>query len=140
MTDTLTTPELLDCGHAPVRPPGMSTFVGTTVRHVDGSTCCLRCAVAAELRDWYAHRGTDAPSVGVYLSNPDNGPRYLTTWTGAKLARVTSAWRTSSGFGGWRPDGGRMYFRATDEAGREWHGSTPGPGMYARARLCKGHA
>ena len=61
------------------------------------------------------------------------GDYELTTWTGGKLATVTYAQQ------GRHNIGGKLYrFRAIDVHGQHWHGTSPGPGMYARMRRSKG--
>ena len=63
----------------------------------------------------------------------NDGGRTLTTWSGVKLADVTSLVRIerytpSSGFVG------LTAVRAVDAHGQEWYGRTPGVGLYAHMR------
>lgn len=128
--------DVLDCRHARVRR-GMAYGTAHTP---DGRTICLSCAGREEGTAFMADTRERQASDGPFFAYLSMDGRWLTTWTGMRLARVTSLWRTSSGFGGRMPSGGRNYFRAVDLAGRRWYGNTPGRGMYARARLAKPRA
>lgn len=78
-----------------------------------------------------------ADSFSCYLTKTADGRKILSTWTGGELAHVTCSWERSVGFGRWRGNT-RTYFNATAPDGAKWFGTSPGFGMYARARRSKG--
>jgi len=73
---------------------------------------------------------------GAYMSS--NG-KTLTTWTGGHLGHITqtSDMNNSMVRRGYTSDK-LLHFRATDLHGGTWHGTSPGPGMYARMHRTKG--
>jgi len=54
-------------------------------------------------------------------------------WSGGKLARVTYKVSRRVGFNG----STRVYLNAIDDTGKRWHGTSPGPDMYARLRATR---
>jgi hypothetical protein len=133
----------LDCGASfPEWKPGTSGGVGYAIlRNPDGARVCYPCAEERERSDF-----AKADSFLCYLSGDWIEERRgcgtarrlvnarLTTWTGGTLARVEACWSAAVGYG-WKPR--RYYFRAIAPDGSRWHGTSPGPGMYARARRSK---
>ncbi len=114
-----------DCGHAPT-PRGNVGGVGTMP---DGRRLCLPCAEDAEVAAF-----AKADRYFAYLTRRD-GRLVLTTWTGRKLADVTRANERKLGgtFGG-SGHVTRTYLRAVAPDGSQWHGTSPGEGMYCRVR------
>lgn len=112
---------ILDCGH---EPSPHSEYTTGTAHTSDNREICWDCSYAGELSAMRT-----AQHYGAYLSG--NGSR-LTTWPGQPLAVVTSLVERRVGFGG-----SRFYFKATDLDGQHWHGTSPGPGMYARLHRSK---
>lgn len=116
---------MLSCGHEP--SPHNEHATGTA--HMpDGSEVCWDCADASQR----AQMTTGAPFVGYLASDGQS----ITTWSGGKLARVTGNLPRKVGFRGVMSDR-RHYLRAIDDTGKRWHGTSPGPGMYARMRPSK---
>lgn len=68
---------------------------------------------------------------GVYLSEDE---KYITTWEGRPIARVTKLWWQKVGF-----SGKRYYFHAEDvyNPPHGWTGTTQGPRMPCRMRKAR---
>lgn len=126
-----TEPTVLDCGHI-ASPRGCATGYAHTP---DGKKVCVSCAEQMEYDNFMAQEYPMRD--GAFFAYLSGDGKSLTTWTGRKLATITDLTYTEAGFGGWRRDSGRRYFRAVDDKGRQWHGNSPGKGMYARAKLSK---
>jgi hypothetical protein len=113
----------LDCGHVAIR-----SGVGTGVAYTpDGKSLCYQCADALQQARFNAGEGHSA-----YLAE-ENGRYHLRTWSGGYLAEVKVTRRKV----GYTPTGGhyeRYHFRAVTPNGRRYHGTSPGPGMYAQVR------
>jgi hypothetical protein len=126
-------PELLDCGH-PESPHSESTRGYGTDK--DGKRLCYDCCRAQDLAE--IEKGN--PVFAYFSERPGwKGPgsaasrHIITGWPGFVL--MPQAWRKSSR----RIWGTRLlYIGAIDYAGREWHGTSPGEGMYCKLRLRKG--
>jgi hypothetical protein len=84
---------------------------------------------------WWMEEGdgltlSDVSEFGGFIND---GGRTLTTWTGVKLADVTSLVRIER----YTPSRGYVgvtTVRAVDAHGQEWYGRSPGVGMYAHMR------
>lgn len=114
---------ILDCGHA-ATPDGIIAGYAATC---DGKRICIACA---ENRERSAFAVSDH-----YFAYLSGDLQKVTTWMGAKLARVvSSSTRRMSGFAGRHT---RVFFRAVAEDGSRWYGSGPGGGMYCRIHRAK---
>lgn len=126
MRDITKDPEVLDCGHD-AKPDGIKAGYAT---RADGTRICYDCADREQVE---ALKTADT-FVG-YLSNGPQGKQTsyrLTTWTGGHLATVGTLVRRDHNIGGFL-----YYINAIDAHGQQWHGTSPGPGMYARMRKNK---
>ena len=122
VTRTHDTPKPLNCGHEPSPHGEHTTGTGHTA---DGRELCWECCNRDE-RD--ALR--TAQHYSAYLTCTEGGTYALTTWPGGELAKVTAIWETSAG--GFARGTTIYRFRAVDDDGQRWYGTSPGPGMYAR--------
>lgn len=117
---------MLDCGHEPSEHTESTTGYGVDSA---GKKHCYACCLAQDIESlrteqhWTAYLASDGKS--------------LTTWPGGHLARITWSAVRKVGFG-WKPS--RVYWNAIDVHGQRWHGTSPGPGMYARMHRSKGRA
>jgi hypothetical protein len=124
-----------DCGHRAQRAPYLPGFV---TDRTTNKTLCYTCAAEAHAAKWdTAPEGHKDIAYLTQEKAPGGlGPFTLTTWTGEQLARITRIRKSRCwGFGGWHT---RYTFNAIDRKGNPWHGTSPGPGMYARATRSKG--
>jgi hypothetical protein len=103
------------------KPEGIATGYGTDK---DENRHCYACC---ENRESRAFEASDAYCC--YLSSDG---RTATTWTGGKLAAVTSERTTRAGY-----CGETVYVRATAPNGSRWYGRGGGRGMYLRLRRYK---
>lgn len=108
----------LACGHEPSPHSNISVSTGTA--HLpDGREVCWECADA-----WQRDQMRASDRLDAYLTGDG---ATIATWSGGKLAHVTS-----------KVTARRVYLRAIDDTGKRWHGTSPGPGMYARMRATRG--
>ena len=124
---------VLACGHEPTWTESGAHAIGekgerlpytTGTATIDGIKVCHPCAEVLETVAF-----AKSENYFAYLSNDG---RFVVTWTGGILARVSGLHKTSSGFGG-----ERYYFRAKDNLGQWWSGNGPGEGMYCRLKRLK---
>lgn len=117
------TTRTLDCGH----PPSPHSEHTTGTAHTpDGREICWGCA-DANIRQNIATTAPGQPlRDALYLSQ--DGTR-LTTWPGTAMLTITSLTERCVGYGGVR-----YYVRAQSPDGHHYHGTSPGPNMYARMR------
>jgi hypothetical protein len=113
----------LSCGH---EPSPHSEHTTGTVTLPDDREVCWSCGDQWQREYMATHDQLDA-----YLSSDGKS---ITTWSGGHLATVERGVSRKTGFCG----ATRMYLRAVDPTGKRWHGSSPGPGMYARLRKSSG--
>lgn len=112
----------LACGHAP-SPHGEHT---TGTAHMpDRREVCWECADAHQ-----RERMRTESEIVAYL-NTDGSQ--VTTWSGGTLGTVTRRVTRRVGFHG----STRHYLTVCDTDGRMWHGTSPGPDMYARLHASK---
>lgn len=112
----------LSCGH---EPSPHSAHTTGTAKLPDGREVCWECA------DTFQREAMrTSVQVMAYLSGDGTA---ITTWSGGKLADVVCKNTRRVGF----HRSTRVYFNAVDTAGKRWHGTSPGPGMYARLRASK---
>lgn len=109
----------LACGHEP--SPHDAHTTGTAVLP-DGKEICWSCSDAWVLNHMAAH-----DKITAYMSQDGQS---VTTWNGTKIARITRS--TTHRIGFYRTE--RVYFRATDETGKKWHGQSAGPCMSVTMR------
>ena len=111
------------CGHA---PSPHSEFTTGTAHLPDGKEVCWSCS-DQWTRDKIEQtpRGLAVPTL--YLTKSPTGQVVLSTWSGGTMLHVTQHSTARVGFGGHR-----TYFRAEDEYGTKFYGTSPGFEMYAR--------
>lgn len=112
----------IDCGSVLVPMTDGPTGIAYTAAN---EPMCYPCADKRQIAQL-----TERAPMLVYMSSDE---RTLTTWTGGKLATITRVRKARNNFGGTL----RYYFRATDVHGAAWHGTSPGPNMFARMRPSK---
>lgn len=132
MSQTMITPAVLDCGHAPTprnsATPGWFGAPGFATADT-GHTMCYPCADAHERAAMRT-----ATCVVAYISGDASE---VTTWTGGTLAIVDPHDRRQRGQRQYTPSGGywtRHVWRATDPHGGRWYGINDGPGRAVRLR------
>lgn len=126
-TTTINAHTVLSCGHVPTPQPAGSagTGYGSNMR---GQTFCYACGERDERTRFDTAGQAREPFVAYVTGDEKQAHGWtITTWTGAKLATVTSAKKIRTP----RRDtihGSHFYaITARDEKGREWYGrSSPG--------------
>lgn len=112
----------LSCGHEP--SPHSDTTTGTCKLPI-GIEVCWSCG-----DDWTRRRIAARLPCSAYLSNDG---KTLTTWSGGKLADVTSYRTSKHGFHG----STIVTWRAVDGWGRHWYGRGAGNCMLTTMRPSK---
>lgn len=103
--------QVMDCGHPATVTEGLGTGYARTA---DGKTLCYTCADAREIIAF-----AEASVFVAYVRERDNA---IITWSGGKLATITSITRGARQY---TPSGGSYlirYVRATAPDGSTWHG------------------
>lgn len=109
---TKATAGLCGCGHLPTDTTGGATGYATMA---DGKTLCYPCADTAE-REAFA-------TADMFTGYVKEDTRQFTTWTGGKLAAITSMYYGKTRY---TPSGGSYsirYIQATAPDGSRWSGS-----------------
>jgi len=101
---------LLDCGHLPTRRKKGSCATGVCHDRETGKTMCYACANKAQRKELKT-----ATKFQAYLSSDG---KLITTWSGGKLATVTSTYTTRRGF-----CGSCVWWHAKDVHGVWWYGA-----------------
>ena len=108
----------------------------TMVEYTGVGCLCRECAEKRERADFAAStdRYWGYVTLGQFQAlNRDDKEAVVTTWTGAKLARIVAAWKIRHNMAGYM-----WAWRAVDDQGREWYGRGVGDGMCTTMRLAKG--
>jgi hypothetical protein len=126
-TQQITPETVLSCGHRPTPQPAGSCVTGYGI-DMRGFTRCFGCAEAHE-RETFERAGAAREPFVAYLSGDPKvrGSLTITTWTGAEIAKVTSAKEMKTPYGGTLHGDKWLSYTAVDAHGREWFGrGTPG--------------
>ena len=117
----MTTARILDCGHG---PGPHSKYTTGTAHTPDNQEICWDCAYQVELASLKT-----ATKYIAYLVEVAPGRTELQTWIGQRLARVTELVKRRHNIAGHM-----YYFKAVDESGTRWYGTSTGLEMCAHMR------
>lgn len=103
---------------------------------VPKSVCKVTNAQRGALEQYRFQNHKVGDRYGGYLAQTATGRTLITTWMGGLLVKIDKATtHATNAFGG---RGKRTTFSGQGIDGRRWCGTSPGVGMFARMRVCKG--